>query len=77
MLTIGVHRKAAVGYMTNALSFIQNQAGALPQKINLEDKRQDYTAIIDVCQRIKIIQRAFDKSGSKAIDGAKNDTSFT
>jgi hypothetical protein len=77
MLTIGVHRKAAVGYMTNALSFIQNQAGALPQKINLEDRRQDYTAIVDVCQRIKIIQRAFDKRQVKAIDGAKNDTSFT
>ena len=25
MLTIGVHRRAAVSYMTNALSFIQNQ----------------------------------------------------
>ena len=48
MLTIGVHRKAAVGYMTNALSFIQNQAGALPGKIVVESKRQDYTAIVDV-----------------------------
>lgn len=48
MLTIGVHRRAAVAYMTNALSFIQNQAGALPQKITLEDQRQDYIPIVDV-----------------------------
>jgi hypothetical protein len=32
MLTIGVHRKAAVTYMQAALSFIQNQAGTLPTK---------------------------------------------
>ena len=61
MLTIGVHRRAAVSYMTNALSFIQNQAGALPPKTADEDKPQDYIPIIDVVTRIKVIQRAFDK----------------
>jgi hypothetical protein len=55
MLTIGVNRKWAVGYMTNALGFIQNQAGALPGKQHLEDERKDYIPIIDVVQRIKVI----------------------
>ena len=32
MLTIGVHRKATVKFMMDALNFIQNQAGTLPKK---------------------------------------------
>jgi len=30
MLTIGVHRRSAISYMTNALSFIQNQVSNNP-----------------------------------------------
>lgn len=77
MLTIGVNRKWAVGYMTNALGFIQNQAGALPVKQHLEDERKDYIPIIDVVQRIKVIQRAFDKASVKGNHDDKNATSFT
>lgn len=33
MLTIGVHRRATVKFMMDALNFIQNQAGAMPKKV--------------------------------------------
>ena len=33
MLTIGVHRRAAVKFMQDALNFIQNQAGVMPKKV--------------------------------------------
>lgn len=37
MLTIGVHRKLAVSQMIDALNFVQNQAGVIPQKVMLDD----------------------------------------
>ena len=40
MLTIGLHRKITVNYMIDALNFIQNQAGVIPQKVLL-DKVED------------------------------------
>jgi hypothetical protein len=42
LLCIGVHRKIAVNYMIDALNFVQNQAGLIPQKVVL-DKKQDST----------------------------------
>lgn len=33
MLTIGVHRKAAVAFMSSAIEFIHTQAGNLPPKV--------------------------------------------
>jgi hypothetical protein len=36
MLTIGVHRKVCVNYMMDALTFIQGQAGVVPQKVMLD-----------------------------------------
>ena len=33
LLTIGVHRKAAVAFMNSAIEFIHTQAGNLPPKI--------------------------------------------
>ena len=36
LLCIGVHRKIAVNYMIDALNFVQNQAGLVPPKVNLE-----------------------------------------
>ena len=32
MLTIGVNQRAAVKFMTDALNFVSNQAGAIPKK---------------------------------------------
>jgi len=61
MLTIGVHRKAAVQYMTDALNFIQNQAGTVPAKVFGEFAGKDSIAVGDVFQRVKIISRAFEK----------------
>ena len=40
LLCIGVHRKIAVNYMIDALNFVQNQAGAVPPKVDL-DYEQD------------------------------------
>ena len=65
MLTIGVHRKVCVNYMIDALNFIQNQAGVLPGKINI-DRVEDSISVSDVVTRVRLIHRAFgkiDKSG--------------
>lgn len=48
MLTIGVHRKVSVNFMIDALNFIQNQAGVIPQKALLDDMRVDEINIGDV-----------------------------
>jgi len=37
LMCIGVHRKVAVNYMIDALNFIQNQAGVIPQKVMLDN----------------------------------------
>lgn len=37
LMCIGVHRKVAVNYMIDALNFIQNQAGVVPQKVLLDN----------------------------------------
>ena len=36
MLTIGVHRKATVKFMMDALNFMQNQAGTMPKKVYVQ-----------------------------------------
>ena len=64
MLTIGVHRRATVKFMMDALNFIQNQAGAMPKKVydRFTDKKQDYLSVFDVITRIKLISRASEKN---------------
>ena len=64
MLTIGLHRKITVNYMIDALNFIQNQAGVIPQKVLL-DKVEDSLSISDVIQRVKAIHRVFEKVTKK------------
>lgn len=64
MLTIGLHRKITVNYMIDALNFIQNQAGVIPQKVLL-DKIEDSLSISDVVQRVKSIHRVFEKVTKK------------
>jgi hypothetical protein len=69
MLTIGLHRKITVNYMIDALNFIQNQAGVIPQKVLL-DKVEDCIQITDVISRVRLIHRAFEKVSKKnAIGG--------
>lgn len=36
LLTIGVHRKQSIGFMVDALNFLQNQAGAAPASVLLD-----------------------------------------
>ena len=47
--------------MTDALNFIQNQAGTVPAKVFGEFAGKDSIAVGDVFQRVKIISRAFEK----------------
>ena len=66
MLTIGVHRKATTKFMMEALNFIQNQAGLMPKKVyanhgGTEVSDCDQLAVYDVVQRVKMINRAFEK----------------
>ena len=37
LLTIGVHRKAAIEFMIDGLNFFQNQAGMVPQRVLLDN----------------------------------------
>ena len=67
MLTIGVHRRATSKFMIEALNFIQNQAGAMPKKVyanqgGTDAKDKDQISVFDVVQRVKLINRAFDKN---------------
>jgi len=62
MLTIGVHRKLAVAQMVDALNFVQNQAGVIPQKVML-DGIEDSIQIADVINRVRLIHRDFEKAG--------------
>jgi len=71
MLTIGVHRKVGVNFMVDALNFIQNQAGVIPAKAQLDDVRLDEIAISDVIQRVRLIHRAFEKKNKKNLKGDK------
>ena len=48
MLTIGVHRKVTVNYMMEALNFIQNQAGVVPQRVTIEGERSDEISMAEV-----------------------------
>ena len=73
MLTIGLHRKITVNYMIDALNFIQNQAGVIPQKVLL-DKIEDSLSISDVIQRVKAIHRVFEKVSKK--DNVDKNQSF-
>jgi ppGpp synthetase/RelA/SpoT-type nucleotidyltranferase len=50
--------------MIDALNFIQNQAGVIPQKVLL-DKIEDSLSISDVVQRVKSIHRVFEKVTKK------------
>ena len=83
MLTIGVHRRATTKFMIDALNFIQNQAGAMPKKVyanagGTDMKDQDQLSVFDVVQRVKLINRAFEKSAKdpnleiSAADGKTN-----
>ena len=77
MLTIGIHRRATVKFMMDALNFIQNQAGAMPKKVYDRnfDKQQDYLSVFDVISRVKLIYRASEKNkGDNALDGPPEQT---
>ena len=75
MLTIGVHRKSTVKFMMDALNFIQNQAGTMSKKVyaqslgNLEVPKTDQISVYDVVQRVKIINRAFERQNNNELDG--------
>ena len=76
MLTIGVRRGPTVKFMMDALNFIQNQAGTLPKKAYIspgsipENQRKDQIAMYDVVQRVKVINRALEKT-QKDGDGSE------
>ena len=67
MLTIGVHRRVTVNYMVEALNFIQNQAGVIPPRVAIENERTDEIAMADVIHRVRLIHKAFESKGKKAI----------
>ena len=62
LLSIGVHRKISVQHMIDALNFVQNQAGVIPDKVQL-DNSQDSIQITDVVARVRAIHRAFEAKG--------------
>jgi len=71
LLCIGVHRKVAISYMIDALNFLQNQAGVVPQKVLLENNL-DSIQITDVVARVRAINRAFESGiGSKGLQQQK------
>lgn len=74
LMCIGVHRKVAVNYMIDALNFIQNQAGVVPQKVLL-DNALDSIQIHDVVARCRKIHRAFETKTKKNLKTDK--ISFT
>ena len=61
-MSIGVHRKISVQHMIDALNFVQNQAGVIPDKVQL-DNSQDSIQITDVVARVRAIHRAFEAKG--------------
>ena len=79
MLTIGVHRRATTKFMMDALNFIQNQAGAMPKKVYANQGGTDITdkdqmSVFDVVQRVKLINRAFDRQQKESgVDVAANE----
>jgi hypothetical protein len=53
--------------MIDALNFLQNQAGVVPQKVLLENNL-DSIQITDVVARVRAINRAFESGiGSKGL----------
>ena len=79
MLTIGVHRRATTKFMMDALNFIQNQAGAMPKKVyanqgGTDIKDKDQMSVFDVVQRVKLINRAFERQQKESgVDVAANE----
>ena len=59
LLCIGVHRKIAVNYMIDALNFVQNQAGLVPPKVDM-DRQVDTMQVVDIVARCRQIHRAFE-----------------
>lgn len=59
LMCIGVHRKISVSNMIDALNFVQNQAGMVPQKVLL-DHVADSIQVHDVVARCRLINRAFE-----------------
>lgn len=37
LMTVGVHRKQAINLMIQALTFVQNQAGQIPEQVLLDE----------------------------------------
>jgi pantothenate kinase len=64
MMTIGVHRKAAIQCMIEGLAFLVNQAGVIPESIVLS-KGQDSIQIHDVMATVRAINRAVEKASTK------------
>ena len=65
MLTIGVQRNVTVGYMLEALTFIQNQAGAIPAKVAIENERSDEIGMLDVVGRVRLLSRTYESKARK------------
>ena len=61
--------------MMDALNFIQNQAGTMSKKVyaqslgNLEVPKTDQISVYDVVQRVKIINRAFERQNNELGEG--------
>ena len=49
----------------------------MPPKLTQDEKQTDYIPIFDVVQRIKAIQKAFNREATKQMDKKQNDKSFT
>lgn len=74
LMTVGEHRKVAVTQMIEALNFLQNQAGIIPQRVPEEDidnERMDEIGFSDVFQRVKNIYKAFEKRQKKKLQTDK------
>jgi hypothetical protein len=67
MLTIGIQRSVTVGYMVEALNFIQNQAGAVPPKVAIENERSDEIGLMDVIGRVRLLSRIYESKGRKPV----------
>ena len=69
MLTIGINQRATVKFMSEALNFVSNQAGAIPKKIFdygvNKPEPLDQISFFDIIQRVKTMNRAYEKRDQK------------
>jgi hypothetical protein len=72
LMTVGVHRRQAVKTMMQGLDFLQNQAGQIPEHVNL-DKGVDSLQICDVFATVRGINRAMETQHRKIAGGPVED----